>query len=198
MHSPGVCGVILAAGSQVGAGDARLKTKAEGVSELIDALNGDTEMVLVAVGADAEALAPVAWARAAYVVQISDTASDAETLRVMLQEVLNRGRDAALVTALDATALDHQPLTASTVHRMVAAYCAAGDEIWAVVPDTAMQQGHPVLMGRRMIELFLRGQKWSAADEILSANLEHVRTVTAVGPLTTTATSGTAWKAPWD
>jgi CTP:molybdopterin cytidylyltransferase MocA len=201
MHSPGVCGVILAAGSQVGAGDARLKTKAEGVTELIDALNGDTEMVLIAVGADAEELAPVAWARAAYVVQISETASDAETLRVMLQEVLNRGRDAALVTALNRAGLDQSeadhPLTAETVHRMVAAYCAAGDEIWAVVPETAMQQGHPVLMGRRMIELFLRGQKWSAADEILSANLEHVCTVTAVDPLATTAT-GAGWKAPWD
>lgn len=203
MHSPGVCGVILAAGSQVGAGDAQLKTNADGVNELIDALNGDTEMVLVAVAGDAEALAPVAWARAAYVVQLSDSSSDAETLRVMLQEVLNRGRDAALVTtlnrnALGVTAAEHSPLTAETVHRMVAAYCAAGDEIWAVVPETAMQQGHPVLMGRRMIELFLRGQKWSAADEILSANLEHVRTVMVADPLAATASTGAVWKAPWD
>jgi CTP:molybdopterin cytidylyltransferase MocA len=192
MHSPGVCGVILAAGSQVGAGDARLKTKSEGVTELIDALNGDTEMVLVSVGADAEALAPVVWARAAYMVQIAESMSDADALRAMLQEVLNRGRDAALVTSLGS-----QGLTAETVHRMVAAYCAAGDEIWAVVPETEMLQGHPVLMGRRMIELFLRGQKWSAADEILSANLEHVRTLKAVDPLAVVAASS-GWKAPWD
>ena len=65
---------------------------------------------------------------------------------------------------------------------MVAAYCAAGDEIWAVVPETEMRQGHPVLMGRTMIELFLRGQKWSAADEIVSANREHVRTVKIADP----------------
>jgi CTP:molybdopterin cytidylyltransferase MocA len=193
MHSPGVCGVILAAGSQVGAGDARLKTKAESVSELIDALNAYTEMVLVAVGSDAESLAPAVWAKAAYMVQLTDTASDAEALRVMLQEVLNRGRDAALVTALGSTGLK-----AETVHRMVAAYCAAGDEVWAVVPETEMLQGHPVLMGRRMIELFLRGQKWSAADEIVSANLEHVREVKALDPMATTVAAGTAWKAPWD
>jgi hypothetical protein len=170
-----------------------LKTKAEGVSELIDALSADTEMVLVAVGADAEALAPVVWARAAYMVQLAESTSAADALRAMLQEVLNRGRDAAIVTSLDNFAL-----TAETVRRMVAAYCAAGDEIWAVVPETEMLQGHPVLMGRRMIELFLRGQKWSAADEILSANLEHVRTLKAVDPLAATVPVGSAWKAPWD
>jgi CTP:molybdopterin cytidylyltransferase MocA len=188
--------VILADGSQVGAQvgeDALRKSKAEALSELIDALNADTEMVLVAVGADAEALTPVVWAKAAYLVQLSESASGAEALRTMLQEVLSRGRDAALVAALDS-----HGLTAETVHRMVAAYCAAGDEIWAVVPESAMQQGHPVLMGRRMIELFLRGQKWNAADEILSANLEHVRTLKAADAAASTVAPGTAWKAPWD
>jgi CTP:molybdopterin cytidylyltransferase MocA len=193
MHSPGVCGVILAVGSLSGADGTRLKTKAEELSERIDALNGDTEMVLVAVGSDAQALTPVVWARAAYMVQLTATASDADALRTMLQEVLNRGRDTALVTALD-----NLPLTVETVHRMVAAYCAAGDEIWAVVPETEMLQGHPVLMGRRMIELFLRGRKWSAADEILSANMEHVRSMKAADPLETQAASTPAWKAPWD
>jgi CTP:molybdopterin cytidylyltransferase MocA len=192
MHSPGICGVILAAGSQVGAGEARWSTKAESVNELIEALNADTEMVLVAVGADAEALAPVIWAKAAYLVELPANTGEAESLRLMLQEVLNRGRDAALVTALDS-----HGLTVETVHRMVAEYCAAGDEIWAVVPETEMLQGHPVLMGRRMIELFLRGQQWSAADEILSANREHVRTVRATDPLAAVVTD-TAWKAPWD
>jgi len=193
MHSPGVCGVILATGSQVGAGNVQLKTKAEGVSELIDALHTDTEMVLVAVGADADALAPVVWSRAAYMVKLAENTSDADALRAMLQEVLNRGRDAAIVTSLDNFAL-----TEETVHRMVAAYCAAGDEIWAVVPETEMLQGHPVLMGRRMIELFLRGQKWSAADEILGANLEHVRKLKATDPLASTVTAVPTWKAPWD
>jgi hypothetical protein len=179
-----------------------LKTKAEGVGELIDALSADTEMVLVGVPAeDTDALAPVVWARAAYLVQLPTAASDADALRVMLQEVLNRGRDAALVTVCDtANQSATQVLTATTVHRMVADYCAAGDEIWAVVPETEMLQGHPVLMGRRMIELFLRGQKWSAADEILSANLEHVRTIKLVDPLASAeaVTSAAAWKAPWD
>lgn len=170
-----------------------MKTKAEGISELIGALNADTEMVLVAVGTGADALAPVIWAKAAYMVQLPDDASDADALRAMLQEVLNRGRDAALVASLDSNGL-----TAETVHRMVAVYCAAGDETWAVVPETEMLQGHPVLMGRRMIELFLRGQKWSAADEILANNLEHVRSVKTIDPLAASTSSVPAWKAPWD
>jgi CTP:molybdopterin cytidylyltransferase MocA len=163
------------------------------VSELIDALNTDTEMVLVAAGADAETLTPVVWAKGAYMVQLAEGASDADALRAMLQEVLNRGRDAALVATLE-----DLPVTAETVHRMVAAYRAAGDEIWAVVLETGMRQGHPVLMGRQMIERFLRGQKWSAADEVVSANLEHVRTVKVADAESSKAASGSAWKAPWD
>jgi CTP:molybdopterin cytidylyltransferase MocA len=187
----------LATGSQVGAPvgdkDAQLKSKAENVSRLIDALNTDTDMVLVAVGADVEPLTPVVWAKGAYIVQLLEGASEAEALLVMLQEVLNRGRDAALVASLEDLSL-----TAETVHRMVAAFCAAGDEIWAVVPETEMRQGHPVLMGRRMIELFLRGQKWSSADEVVSSNLERVRTVKADNTTASKAASGTVWKAPWD
>ena len=111
MHSPGICGVILAAGSQVGAGTPPSKSMAEAVCELIAALNSDTEMVLVALGAEAESLSPAVWERAAYVVPLPPDSSDADALRVTLQEVLNRGRDAALVTSLG-----DQALTAETVH----------------------------------------------------------------------------------
>jgi CTP:molybdopterin cytidylyltransferase MocA len=159
---------------------------------LIDALNTDSDMVLVGVGANAEALTPVVWAKGAYIVPLAADASDAQALRVMLQEVLNRGRDTALVASLEDLSL-----TAETVHRMVATFCAAGDEIWAVVPETGAQ-GHPVLMGRRMIELFLRGQQWSSADEIVSGNLDHVRTVNPADSAASQAASGALWKAPWD
>jgi CTP:molybdopterin cytidylyltransferase MocA len=127
------------------------------------------------------------------VVQIAESATEADALRLMLQEVLNRGRDAALVVSPESFAL-----TAETVHRMVAAYREAPDEIWALVPESTTQQGHPVLLGRRMIGLFLQGQPWSAADEILSANLEHVRSLKAVDPSAAPVASVPAWKAPWD
>jgi hypothetical protein len=169
---------------------------------LIDVLNSGTEMVLVGVPAAlAEAVAPVVWSRAAYIVPLAGVTSDADSLRAMLQEVLNRGRDAAMVTVAEAEApggagSTRKPFTAEMLRRMIAEYCVAGDEIWAVVPETEMLQGKPVLMGRGMIELFLRGRKWSAADEILSANLAHVRTVRMDGAEAVVSDAG--WKAPWD
>jgi hypothetical protein len=53
-------------------------------------------------------------------------------------------------------------------------------------------------MGRRMIELFLRGQQWSSADEIVSGNLDHVRTVNPADSSASQTPSGPDWKAPWD
>jgi CTP:molybdopterin cytidylyltransferase MocA len=189
MHSPGICGVILASSLQAEGSSPSTTSRAEVVGHLVDALNADTDMVLVAVGAQAEALTPVVWAKAAYMVQLAGDTSDADALRAALREVLNRGRDAALVAVLD-----DLWLTAETVHRMVAAYCAAGDEVWAVVPEIATRQAHPVLMGRTMIELFLRGTKWNSADELVSAHWEHVRGVNAADQVA----SGTVSEAPKD
>src|SRR6266540_3291001 len=98
MHSPGVCGAILATGSPVGRGDtpdqSRMpaQSRAEALGALIDVLHADTEIVLIAAGDDADALAPAVWARAGYLVQLAPGASQADALRALLQDVLNRGR----------------------------------------------------------------------------------------------------------
>jgi CTP:molybdopterin cytidylyltransferase MocA len=151
------------------------RDRSAAVGEWIDALNADTEMVLVAIESGEEALARAVWARAAYLVELPTGSNTADALRALLQETLNRGRDAALVTTLESP-----PLSAETVQRMVAAYRAASDDIWAVIPETRSAEpklrypGDPMLLGRSMIEKFLRGQKLSTVDEILSANREHV------------------------
>jgi hypothetical protein len=143
---------------------------AQALDERIDALTDDTDMVLVAASvADGERLAPVVWAKAANLVEIPADASEAETLRTVLQDVLSRGRDAALLTGLAGASI-----TAETAHRMVADFCAAGDEIWAIATDAGLGAGQPLLLGRRMIELFLRGRSWSSAEEALTANRRHV------------------------
>lgn len=191
MHTPGVCGAILATGQPMKATGAPGQDEAAALGKLIDAL-ADTDMVLVALAAGAESLAPVMWARAAYVVQLAPGASDAAALRALLQEALNRGRDAVLVTKLDATSFDATSpggpaLSAEGVRRMISAYRAAGEEIWAVVsePEPAATEvprpAQAFLLGREMIELFLRGQNWSTADEILSANREHVLAMKSSG-----------------
>ncbi|SRR6266542_3590517 len=188
MYSPGVCGAILATlpqhanerragdpGSQLGAAGTPAQSKAQDVGPLIDALNADTEMVLVAAAETADALAPAVWTRAAYLVRLPPGATEADGLRALLQETLSRGRDAVLVTTLAGP-----PLTAVSVGLMVAAYRAAGHEIWAIVsenvPETpeSQQLAYPMLLGRRMIELFLRGREWRSVQDVLSANREHV------------------------
>jgi len=151
----------------------------ESVTRLIGAMNADTDLVMVALGAEAAAVAPAVWALAAYVVEPGPDASEGEALRVSLREVLNRGRDAALVVALDHALGGDAPLAAAQVHRMVAAYCAAGDEVWAVAPEGGIG-GYPVLLGRQIIELFLRGT-FQTASELLSANRVHVLTLAAAG-----------------
>ena len=166
MHSPGVCGAILASGPQFGDSGTLPQSN---VGPLIDALNAGTEMVLVAAAEAADALTPAVWSRGAYLVRLSPGAVEADALQALLKETLNRGRDAALVTTLEGPAL-----TAETVRSMVDAYRAAGPEIWAVAPEPESRQTYPVLLGRRMIELFLRGREWRSVQEVLSANREHV------------------------
>lgn len=186
MHTPGVCGAILAvphaeAVLPMGASGSESETTGR-LGRWIDALNADTEMILVAGCASDEALAREVWARAAYLVQLPEGASLAQALRAVLQETLNRGRDAALVTTLQTP-----PVSAETVRRMVAAYRAAGDEVWALVPQidcreqSANRNCYPMLLGRQMIELFLRQQSWNAPEEILLAHREHVYALKASG-----------------
>jgi hypothetical protein len=173
MHNPGICGVILGRGLREPGGNWREDGWAQALDERIDALTDDTEMVLVAASAaDGELLAPVVWAKAAYLVEIPADASEAETLRIILQDVMSRGRDAALVTGLAGA-----PLSAEMAHRMVADFCAAGDDIWAVATDSGVSAGQPLLLGRRMIELFLRGRSWTSAEEALTANRQHVSVI---------------------
>ncbi len=167
MHSPGVCGVILALGP-AGPG------AAQEVDARIDALNAASDLVLVAAPAPvAQALSPAVWSRAAYVVELAEGAAEAEVMRAALGEVMSRGRDAALLTWLGGARL-----TAEAAAKLVEFYAAAGDETWAVVESSeALSQGQAVLVGRDMIERLLRTAGWTSAEEIFTANRAHVGTL---------------------
>jgi len=172
MHSPGVCGVILATGSA----ESGSSPSAAQLDALISALNADTDVVLVALSGQDNPLEPVVWTRAAYALSIPAGASDAELMHIVLQEVLSRGRDAALVLPFAAQPL----LTASTVRAMIESYCAAADDVWAIGVQPSSGQPSPVLLGRDMIEQFLRTKGWSSAEEVLTAHREHVRVLNEV------------------
>ena len=73
------------------------------------------------------------------------------SLQAGLHEVLNRGRDAAVITLVD-----RPPVSVATVQLLREAFESALQNIWAVVPEVSGRHGHPYLAGRELIEIFLQ------------------------------------------
>jgi molybdenum cofactor cytidylyltransferase len=86
-----------------------------------------------------------------------------------MQEVLNRGRDAALIALVD-----RPPVLPKTVEALRAAFVAAPDPIWSVVPEYQGKHGHPYAVGREMIEAFLRTPATGTARDVEHANQQHI------------------------
>lgn len=178
-------GVILAAGesSRMGTDKALLPWPplVEGqplsndtlLSAAIRSLAPATEFVLVVVGRNELKLAPVVYAHgASVVVNPNPDRGQFSSLQVGLREVLNHGRDAAMVTLVD-----RPPVRPATLQTLRAAFETAGPEIWAVVPEFSGKHGHPYLIGREMIEAFLRVSAISSAREIEHAHQAHIQYV---------------------
>jgi molybdenum cofactor cytidylyltransferase len=99
------------------------------------------------------------------------------SLRLGLHEVLNRGRDAAIITLVD-----RPPAAAATLQKLHEAFEAADQNIWAVVPEFSGKHGHPYLAGREMIEAFLRVPATSTARDIEHEHQEHIQYVRVDDP----------------
>ncbi len=141
------------------------------LSAAIRALSPGTDFVLVVVGKNEPALAPIIYAHgAALVVNRDPDRGQFSSLQVGLQEVLNRGRDAAMVTLVD-----RPPVTAATIQILRDAFENADQNIWAVVPEFSGKHGHPYLLGREMMEAFLRVPATSIARDIEHEHQEHIQ-----------------------
>jgi molybdenum cofactor cytidylyltransferase len=186
-----LCGVILAAGesSRMGSEKALLPWPPVAPSEVPDgtflsaairSLSPYTEMVLVVVGANEENLAPVIYAAGGSLVRNPDpTRGQFSSLQVGLREVLNRGRDAAMLTLVD-----RPPVSALTIEQLRERFDAAAQHWkWAVVPEYHGKHGHPVVAGREMLEAFLRAPVTSNAREVEHANAQHIEYVPFEDPL---------------
>lgn len=187
-------GVILAAGesSRMGRDKALLPWPPAGygvpistetfLSAAIRSLSPQTEFVVVVVGKNKEALAPVIYAEgASLVINPDPDRGQFSSLQVGLSDVLNHGRDAAIVTLVDRPAVG-----ASTIQRLRAAFETSGPNIWAVVPEFSGKHGHPYLASREMIEAFLRVPATSSARDVEHAQQAHIQYVKVDDPLVAT------------
>ena len=189
-RSASFAGVILAAGesSRMGTDKALLPwpppregqpaSKQTFLSAAIHALAHSTDFVVIVAGRNETALVPVAYANGASIVTNPDPdRGQFSSLQVGLHEMLNRGRDAAIITLVD-----RPPATAATVQSLREAFEAASQDVWAVVPEFAGKHGHPYVVGRDMVERFLREPATGNARDVEHRHQEHVQYVAVNDP----------------
>jgi molybdenum cofactor cytidylyltransferase len=189
-RSPSFAGVILAAGesSRMGTDKAllpwpppvagQLPSKDTFLSAAIRSLSLATDFILIVTGRNEAALAPIAYANGASVVTNPDPSrGQFSSLQVGLHEVLNRGRDAAVITLVD-----RPPVSAATVQVLRDAFESAPQDIWSVVPEMDGKHGHPYLVGRELIEVFLQASATASAREVEHRYQAHIQYVPVGDP----------------
>jgi molybdenum cofactor cytidylyltransferase len=181
-RAPSFAGVILAAGesSRMGRDKALLPwppqaagppAKNTFLSAAIRSLALSTDFIVVVAGANESALAPVAYSNGASVVTNPDPSrGQFSSLQVGLHEVLNHGRDAALITLVD-----RPPARIETVQILRDAFESASQDVWALVPQFAGKHGHPFAVGRELIEVFLQAPPTASARDLQRIHQDHVQ-----------------------
>jgi molybdenum cofactor cytidylyltransferase len=151
------------------------------LSSAIRSLGLSTDFVVVVAGNNEAALAPIAYANGASVVSNPDPSrGQFSSLQVGLHEVLNRGRDAAIITLVD-----RPPASGSTVQSLREIFEAAAQDVWAVIPEFSGKHGHPYVAGREMMERFLREPATGNARDVEHRHQGHIQYVPVSDPFVT-------------
>jgi len=150
------------------------------LSAAIRSLMLSSDMVIVVAGKNAGVVAPIVYANgASMAVNPAPERGQFSSLQVGLREVLNQGRDAAVVTLVD-----RPPLSPAAVEKLCSAFADAVSRWkWAVIPQYSGKHGHPILLAREMIEAFLRAPGTAIARDIVHQNEAHVEYVDVEEPL---------------
>jgi molybdenum cofactor cytidylyltransferase len=152
------------------------------LSSLIQALSNHCELVLVVAGRNAENLRPIVYGCGGdLVINPAPERGQFSSLQVALREVLNRGRDSAMVTLVD-----RPPPQAETLATVVEAFRSRRYGSWAVIPEFQGNHGHPILIGREMIKAFLRAPLTSNAREVQHSHQKSIIYVETTDPWVTT------------
>ncbi len=193
-RSPSFCGLILAAGesSRMGRDKALLpwpppvsgeanRAGETFLSAAIRSLLPFCDLVLVVAGANVSRLAPVVYmSNASLVTNPAPERGQFSSLQVGLQEVLNHGRDAAIITLVD-----RPPARASTLATLREAFQAAPSNIWATVPEYQGKHGHPFIAGRELTNAFIKAPPTANAREIEHQHNSHIQYVPLNDPTVT-------------
>lgn len=180
--APSFAGVILAAGASSRMGRDKALLPWQGgtfLSTAIRSLQPVTDLVIVVAGANAHELTPIVDANAGFlVVNPNPERGQFSSLRIGLQEVLNRGRDAAVITLVDRPAAG-----IPTVRRIQEAFLSADDPVWAVIPEYGGKHGHPIVIGREMITAFLNAPDSGTARDVEHSLQGHIQYLPIDDPL---------------
>jgi molybdenum cofactor cytidylyltransferase len=135
-------------------------------------------MVIVVAGNNEPALRPVVYGCGAFLVRNpAPERGQFSSLQTGLREVLNRGRDSAMVTLVD-----RPPPAPETLSHLGNAFAGRNRSVWAIVPDYQGKHGHPILIGREMMEAFLKAPTAANAREIEHANQQRIAYVPTDDP----------------
>lgn len=151
------------------------------LSSAIHALSPFCDMVLVVAGANANELRTTVDSLGAFlVVNPEPERGQFSSLQVGVQEVLNRGRDSAILTLVDRPAPEQLTISYLKEHflRLI------NQDDWAVVPSFQGRHGHPIFISREMIGAFLDAPETSNARDIRHKHESKIAYVEVTDPLT--------------
>jgi molybdenum cofactor cytidylyltransferase len=187
MQDPfGLCGVILAAGesSRMGSDKALLPwpPQVQGaapsrhtlLSAAILAMEPHTRAVVVVAGKNADSIATIVGACGAYMVRNPDPdRGQFSSMQIGLGAVLEHNCSSAMITPVDCP-----PLAPASLALLCENFQrAVVRDLWAVAPESNGKHGHPLLVTRDFIHLFLDAPIDKNARDILHAHADRIEYV---------------------